>query len=290
MECDEVPSPTVSTEQTILTVVIEAQDGCDVTTCGIPNAFVQPHVEKKDKDGNHIIMKISGICVDILCQINPIYRDYMVTKGNQKALYEHITQAIYRMQISAMLFYCKLMKALLGYGFKLNPYDLCVANKMVNGQQLTVCWHVDNLKSSHINPKVNDEFLQWIRDTFGQLREVKMTQGPIHDYLGMTLDYSVPGQVSINMSHYAKKMVKEFPQEYLKGVPVASPWIENLFKVQHNSAPLEKEQAELFHMVTVQGLFLCKCGHQDIAPAIAYLTTRVQKPNHTDWTKLCQML
>ena len=24
----------------------------------------------------------------------------------------------------------------------------------------------------------------------------------------MTLDYSVPGQVSINMSHYVKKMVK----------------------------------------------------------------------------------
>ena len=41
----------------------------------------------------------------------------------------------------------------------------------------------------------------------GQLREVKMTQGPLHDYLGMTLDYSVLGQVSINMSHYVEKMV-----------------------------------------------------------------------------------
>ena len=39
-----------------------------------------------------------------------------------------------------------------------------------------------------------------------------MTQRPLHDYLGMTLDYSVPGQVSIDMSHYLEKMVKEFPQ------------------------------------------------------------------------------
>ena len=31
----------------------------------------------------------------------------------------------------------------------------------------------------------------------------------------MTLNYSVPGQVSINMSHYVEKMVKEFPQENL---------------------------------------------------------------------------
>ena len=79
------------------------------------------------------------------------------------------------MLVSAMLFYHKLTQVLLSYSFKLNPYDLCVANKMVNGKQLTVCWHVNDLKSSHIDPKVNDEFLQWIKDMFGQLREVKTT-------------------------------------------------------------------------------------------------------------------
>ena len=189
------------------------------------------------------------------------------------------------MLVSAMLFHHKLTKALLIYGFKINPYDPCVANKMVNSEQLTVCWHVDNLKSTHINPKVNNEFLQWIKDRFGQLSEVKMTQGLLHNYIGMILDYSVPQQVSINMSHYVKKMVRDFPQENLKVVPVASPWNGNLFKVQHDSVPLEKEQAELFHTVTTQGLFLCKHGHPDIA--IAYLTMQVQKPNHTDWTKSC---
>ena len=102
----------------------------------------------------------------------------------------------------------------------------------------------------------------------------------------MTLDYSVPGQVSISMSHYVEKMVKNSPRD-LKGASVASLWNENLFKVQHDSVPLEKEQAKLFHTVTTQGLFLCKHGHPDIAPAIAYLTTWVQKPNHADWTKLC---
>ena len=81
----------------------------------------------------------------------------------------------------------------------------------------------------------------------------------------MTLDYSVPGQVSIDMSHYVEKMVKEFPQENLKGASLASPWNKNLFKVQHDSVPLEKEQAELFHTVTAQGLFLCKHGCLDIA-------------------------
>ena len=40
---------------------------------------------------------------------------------------------------------------------------------------------------------------------------------------------------------------------------MASLWNENLFKVQHDSIPMEKEEAELFCTMTAQGLFLCKC-------------------------------
>ena len=52
MECNEVMSLTVSTEGTLLTAVVKAQEGQDVTTCDISNAFVQTHVEEKGKDGN----------------------------------------------------------------------------------------------------------------------------------------------------------------------------------------------------------------------------------------------
>ena len=52
MEHDEVMSKTISIKGTLLTTVIEAQEGQDITTCNIPNAFVQTHVEEKDKDGN----------------------------------------------------------------------------------------------------------------------------------------------------------------------------------------------------------------------------------------------
>ena len=68
-----------------------------------------------------------------------------------------------------------MSKALLSYGFELNLHDPCVADKMVKTEQLTIWWHVDDLKSSHIDPKVNSEFLQWIKDKFGKLREVKTT-------------------------------------------------------------------------------------------------------------------
>ena len=57
-------SLTISTEGTLLTAVIKAQEGQDITTCNLPNTFVQTHEEEKDKDGNSTIMKIRGVCMD----------------------------------------------------------------------------------------------------------------------------------------------------------------------------------------------------------------------------------
>ena len=44
MEHDEVMSLTISREEVLLTAVIEAQEGQDIATCDIPNAFVQPNL------------------------------------------------------------------------------------------------------------------------------------------------------------------------------------------------------------------------------------------------------
>ena len=84
-------SLTVSMEGMLLTAVIEAQEDQDVAICNIPNPFVLTHVEEKDKEGNRTIIKIRGVCVDILSKIDPIYRDSIVIEGNQKVCYVHTT-------------------------------------------------------------------------------------------------------------------------------------------------------------------------------------------------------
>jgi len=62
------------------------------------------------------------------------------------------------MMVSSLLFYRKLRKDLEQLGFKINPYDICVANKLINRKQLTILWHVDDLKISHKDKKVVDQF------------------------------------------------------------------------------------------------------------------------------------
>ena len=50
MNRDEVSSPTVNTESTLLTAVVEAEEEREIATCDIPNAFIQTHAEEKDPE------------------------------------------------------------------------------------------------------------------------------------------------------------------------------------------------------------------------------------------------
>ena len=71
------------------------------------------------------------------------------------------------MMITSILYYRKFIKDIKSIGFEVNPYDICVANRMVNGKQHTVTWHVDDVPSSHVDPKVNDKFHTWSERQFG---------------------------------------------------------------------------------------------------------------------------
>ena len=62
--------------------------------------------------------------------------------------------ALYGMLESPLLHYRKWRNSLEDIGFEVNPYDSFVANKMVNGKQPTLCWHVDDLKVSYVEQAV----------------------------------------------------------------------------------------------------------------------------------------
>jgi len=129
---------------------------------------------------------------------------------------------------------------------------------------MMILWHVNDAKSSHVDPKVNDSFIEWLKKECGQPGKVESSRGKKHDYLGMILDYSVEGQVIIDMCDYVKKMVAEFPQEALQGPKVLTPASTNLFSVDKRSPKLSQEEVELFHSFILKSLFLCKRGRPDV--------------------------
>jgi hypothetical protein len=158
---EDASSPTVSSEAVMLTCVINANENREVAIVDIPNAFVQT-VVKDEKDRAFIC--ICGPSVNILVSIAPdVYRPYVTVgkKGKKQLLVQCLT-ALYGTLVVLLLYYKKFVKSLKSKGFKVNPYDPCVANKHVKGEQLTVCFHVDDCKISHLIPKVIDETIEWL--------------------------------------------------------------------------------------------------------------------------------
>jgi len=254
---EEATSPTAATESILITGVVDAKQKRDVMTLDVPNAFVQTPIPKK---GEKIIMKIRGQLVDILVEMCPeIYAPYVVHEGKhkQKVLYVRMLKALYGMLISSVLYYKKFRKDIESVGFKVNPYDICVANRTVNGKQHTVTWHIDDLKSSHVDPKVNDDFHAWCEKMYGgESGKVKVVRGKEHDYLAMILDYSQEGALKVNMKYYIDAMIKEFPHEIKANT--TTPWTERLLKVDKNSKKLDEERKRTFHTFVMKCMFLCK--------------------------------
>jgi hypothetical protein len=159
---------------------------------------------------------------------------------------------------------------------------------MIDGKQCTILWHVDDLKMSHVSEAVLDAIIDNLNKRYGQVTPLTVTKGTKHDYLGMTLDYSVPGEVTIRMDEYVQEIISEAPDD-MSGTS-ATPAGEHLFDVSDDPARLNPETADLFHHLTAKLLFLCKRARPDIQTPVAFLTTRVTQPDIDDYKKLGRVI
>jgi hypothetical protein len=234
----------------------------------------------------------------MLLKIAPdVYGPYMTTdKKGVKQIIVQSQNAIYGTMVASLLYYNKFCKTLKRHGFKINPYDPCVANRTVNGKQHTICFHVDDCKLSHEDSKVNDEFIEELRQEYESIFEdgtgkMQVSRGKIHTYLGMKIDFTVPGQVSVSMFGYIQEILDVFDEADPKGVGIktsAAP--SDLFRVDEDCEKLGTNEKEQFHSVVAKTLFATKRARPDTATSISYLTTRVREPDRDDWKKLTHLM
>ena len=99
-----------------------------------------------------------------------IYKKYVtVNRKGELVLYVEALNALYGIMKVAFLFYIKFFANLKSVGFELNPYNPCVANKIMDGAKLTVVWHVDDLKVSHVDRVVVTQMAVWLKKTYERL-------------------------------------------------------------------------------------------------------------------------
>ena len=113
-----------------------------------------------------------------------LYRKYVTYDINGNAMfYVEMNKALYGLLQSALVFYKKLRKDFEAYNFVINTYYLCVANAMIESNQITVTWHVDDIKVSHKDPYQITKFYICLSNINGG--KLKVQRGKVHVYLGM---------------------------------------------------------------------------------------------------------
>jgi len=290
LSTEDKSSPTASQESLNITTTIDAHEKRDIMTADVPNAYIQALMPPRKEGEDRVTMKISGALVDMVLEIDPIgYADYVVEERGQRVIYVEVLRALYGMLESALIWYQRFRNDLEKIGFVFNPYDGCVANRTINGKQHTVRFHVDDLLSSHVDPKVNDKFLSWLNEMYGAHGEVKATRGKVHSFLGVTYDFSIEGCVKLKMEKYVEKMISDFSVDLHEGKSAPTPAGANLFSTI-TGKKLEKARAEEFHSMIARGLFLSKRARPDIQPVIAVLATRIKDTNEGDWAKLVRLM
>jgi hypothetical protein len=209
---EESSSPTVSTESVLLTSIVDAQEGREVAVIDIPNVFIQTRVQDaKDR----VIIRITGVIVDWLVKAAPkVYASYVATnKRGEKSLLVECYNAIYGTMVAGLLYYRKFTSSLKKRGFVMNPYDPCVWNKTIKGKQLTICFHVDDCKISHVMVRVVDYTIEWLRKEYESIftdgtGKMKVARGKVHTYVGMTLDFTTSKIVKVTMFEYIDEIVQ----------------------------------------------------------------------------------
>ncbi len=125
------------------------------------------------------------------------------------------------MVVAALLYYKKFVKRLTKRGYKINPFDGCVANKTVKEKQIMICFHVDDCKISHESSKVINETIEWLREEYQSIFKdgsgaMKVHRGKVHKYLGMTLDFSHKGKCRVSMYYYVDGILEAFDDDIKK--------------------------------------------------------------------------
>jgi len=278
---EDVASPTIQLESLLLSLMIDAFEKRDVATADVVGAYLIANME------DFVLVKLTGDSVDLMCKVDESYKKYIHYENGKKVLYLRLLKALYGCMQSALLWYKTFMTRLVDMGFTLNKYDPCVANKVVNGNQCTICWYVDDAKISHKDPSVVDNIIVMLEDVFGKMT---VTRGASHTFVGMDICLRKDGSLSIMMKGYLQEAVEAFNEDI--NTLARTPAKGTLFNEDTDEYEelLSEDKAERFHHIVAKLLYVSKRARIDIDLAISFLCTRVASPTKGDWAKLRRVL
>ena len=110
---ESVTSPTASLEGLLASLVIDAFEEREVAIFDVPGAYLHA----KFLQEKLVLMRVKGEFVDIMCDVNPEYKQHVTYEKGKKVLYLRVLRALYGCIESALLWYNLFTTTLKDLGF-----------------------------------------------------------------------------------------------------------------------------------------------------------------------------
>ena len=224
---EETASPTLSNDSAMLNLITAAIEGRDVAIADVAGAYLKADMN------DFVLMKLEGATVDIMLELDPGLEDFVAVENGKRVLYMQLIKALYGCVQSALLWYKLFSSTLEGLGFVLNPYDLCVANAIIDGKQCTIGWYVDDNIITHVDPNQVTWVIDKIEERFGKM---VVSRGKSHEFLGMKLDFLEDKTVTVGMKEHIKGAIADFPEDIIRNA--ATPAAKYLFETNDTDEKL----------------------------------------------------
>ena len=274
---DDLSSPTVSTSAVLTVLSIAAYEHRSASVVDIGGAFLNA----KMKTGIPVHMRMDQTISRILCDLAPYYMRYLDGRGCLVVL---LDKALYGCVESAALWYENLCDTMKSLGYVKNQYEQCVFNKRnTYGVQCTAAVHVDDLLITSSDKTMIDHLCEGLKRRYG---EITRCDGPKLNYLGMSLNLSIVGEVRITMHGYLEEILSHANTNGVAKTPAT----DGLFEIRPDAALVNEDKRSKFHTGVAMMSYLAKRAKPECLTAVAFLATRVTKCTEDDIEKLDRLI
>ena len=132
-------------------------------------------------------------------------------------------------------------------------------------------------------PEILESIVQWFAEEF---EDLNVTRGSVHQFTGMTLDYTQPDKLLITMKNQIDNLLLKTGTT---GTAV-NPAEADLFTIDATSPSLDRKRKDDFHSIIASISYIAKRIKPECLVVTSMLASRVHCATEQDWSKLDRLL
>ena len=214
----------------------------------------------------------------VLVEADPSYAKFVQADG--RVLVE-MDKLLYGYKEAGFYWYKLLIAMFLNHGYQKSFWDPCLVFKHDAAGSRAVTISVDDCLCKVSSEELKVEIIQMCRDTFGR---ITVEEGPVLNHLGMTLDFTVEGEVAIAQTKFVADLAAQLPGLKLYDTPMSAAFME---PPPLNDPPCDRDR---FRSIVMSCMYGGKRTYPEILFGVCVLAACVLTATASHWKKLLRIV